>query len=67
MRGRQNKMATKLNSVNSVNTFYVSTTLNITWMGSIQEMREDYEYQRLFFGTLEECQEELELRQNEEE
>ena len=51
----------------TANTFYVSTTFNTTWLGSVEDMREDYDYKNIFIGTLEECQEELELRQNEEE
>lgn len=44
--------------------YYVSTTFGTSWMGSVESMQEDYSYGNLFFGTYEECLEELNNRRS---
>ena len=36
--------------------FYCTTTFNTTWVGKVEDMREDYAYQNIFFGSEEECE-----------
>ena len=63
--GSEGVISYEINPNKAEPTHYVSTTLGTTWMGEIESMREDYRYYNLFYGTEEECLEELECRRNE--
>jgi hypothetical protein len=47
-------------------TWYVSTTYGTTWLARLSQMRDDYSYNGLFYGTYEEAWREYRRRRDEE-